>query len=1806
MATPTTDPDPGTKRKTLSVCFEEARERFRTEHQSACRQGTPKREEFDRFLQGTSIGDLEQVCKDLGNQAEEKVNNASRLWSTLDMLKTTGDAFIDFAPESVSMVWFGISSLIQVGNAKLQTRLLICGTCDSIANIIIDCMRWEARMSQSDTDDSTPKLEIWESEVPELIFSILDFLWSAKPHFDQSRLKRLGTTLKDLFTKDIQQKVDSLLEKYQEIVRIAQVHFEECLLNDNLRTGTKLQQIIDNVGSFASIGSELIDAVNRQALLEELNHKKNKIKLSDVHKTHIKALNDNLTRIMKQRNGQFVAGWLFKEDAYVDWKSQSTKTSILYIKGPRGHGKSVAMMSVSRALSEEESIICHFFFKKGEQEIQQSRTALEALLYQLLDSNQVRNNIAVLTNVVFILNPGFGDPDNAGSDAFMSSLDSLSEAIRKVSETMKERVYLFIDALDECQDRREQNFAKHLLSIVATKPDALRIIFSARSNIDVLDELPSQPEELKVIEITAEKNSTDLEVYLRHDVGGVLNRRIDSSRFPKFFNTELTRIPSKESLETKIQRLPASIGDIYMASLESLAPDEQEFVVVFLKWVVWSTSGVTVIEISDHYREIYKDKPLRGPSQSNGYGSMDDVEEVPQVQEYDPEIRDLIANDPYEDPDIKDVIHHLENAGRDFFKVDRTTGVVSVDISIREWIQDDPNSKLTILESRGFHRSRDQKGNTVFQFTLTPSFVRYGDSLNELFVKREAHMSVTIDILRALNNISFQDKYMLWPEYTSGGVGDDNDDDDDYFRDNYEDDVDSRDVQRPRYEVRHWQDHIKVLQSWWNGISSLDDSWWTELLTQISIFIKPENLQRWGVQVPNVPEYYRRRMTSSRKITHLQSSFQQPIHVACMHGLPLIIDYIMRVEQKGTPSFIKSPPQDMIAYQTALDKRVSVLRLTQHWWDEGRYGKLGQMILKNMSSEETETFLIQAYGIDKDSEHGLAKGLVDWILSNLNSDVIISWLALGESRDTRPAWFYPSLESLDVQEIRNQAGLDMISDLEKKVQAFVTQYRNDKAILMSKFTDFITDHCSKNHSQSSILDVTDLYGRLPLYIAAKHPKTVKCLIEYGADANKIGRGLKRSAADKLELPLLSILWDLIDWEDVLDEKTVQSLLQSASILLPKTANLEKIKDKNDSNLLHLAARIGNLDFFKLLCLSGRWNIHVKDKNGDTPMHYLFQGQRLNNKKKIEDVLEICMIISNMKQSNGEDLVNAQNIESRSPLALAVAGYWIEAVRLLIDLGADPHDDDVRGYNCFHVLASAANPHGDESLELQIAQILFDAGVDCAKRGRYGDTPLALAVQKPNKLHIVDFLVQKYIECGHASRGKMDIFSHDSDGSNILHLAVPVGTHGAHFRSIDDLNEDMQYFGKLIQVLLNNGIHAEDIQGLLRQADSSQKLPIDVALRYENLPAIQEILSISPELKSSGQKEGETLLTHASISLVKFAEDGSEDSLTDLNTKFVRKKNIINYFLDAIPAISLTIFESSLFDPKSTVWRQLDLDSISLHYGAPFKDSSGWGLVDILTHLKRESFIDALQLKKEDISPPRSILRPSRIKKVVKSFGELSGNGLEYSVPGAKPNTEELRLFNESCRKGDYPRNRTTVIADHPVPPGNPFYFEVKVSKHTSEYIAHLGVKLSDPSGVEIGFETLGSRFPEAYSAHHKRETTGWKLTYKEEFRPVFQDLQLKPEADTHCIGCGLDPLQSRMFQTYNGAIQKVLEFPAPLRCTPEVRMSWDYGDLKANFGAAPFQFELANSPDWIWDDRILDGFDLIKSTGELVPANQGP
>ncbi|KAF3933838.1 Alpha-latrotoxin [Dactylella cylindrospora] len=1402
-------------------------------------------------------------------------------------------------------------------------------------------------------------------------------------------------------------------------------------------------------------------------------------------------------------------------------------------------------------------LVCHFFFKKGDQDIQHTRTGLESILHQLLNSNELRKNTATLAATVEVLNPRFGDTglDNQKRLEFADFLESqaaMTDAIRRIAEAIPERVYFMIDALDECQDRREQGIVQAIKSIVRSKTDGVRVILSARDSIDIKSELiesgdPNDPnppvdlpENIQIIDITAEKNSRDLTDYLRHDVGRVLTRRIDREAFKAYFDSELARIvkiihhkakgdftlarmiianlqqPSKDSLERKIQKLPAAIGDIYLASLESLTPDEQELAVSALKWVVWSVSGITVIEISDHYRELYNGTSVHSVEET-AHG-----ESVAEENGDENAVAKPVYTDPYEDPEVKEIIYHLGNAGRDFFKFDRNTGLVSVDVSIREWIREDGSPKSAIREARGFNKYRDPRGNTVFKFTLTPYFVRYGDTLAELFNEREAQLSITIDILRALNNRAFQEKYMPWQPRRI------------------------KDEIRGRYEVDHWQDHLRIIQQWWTK-DSPNDRWWSELLNQLSIFMQPHNWYRWNINRRTF-DYPRGKYADEEWLLRF---FDSPAQIASNFGLHMMIDRLAK--ENGIEDTIPTHSQEL------KNARLEALKgFYLHW--QGVYQTFQiEVFLSRIEYPECISFLIEAF---QDDDLSYEYTELTTLLYEMEPELRVAILALLKLSEAPKCC--EAVEDI-IQAAVEESWHETLGD---EIEDFLNKHERDSDRIRTKIEELTPEkNPSTITTDVSIWDRPNHFGETPLHMAAGHPETLKCLIRYGADINK---ETWQRWYNNFVTPVQAVFLDICNCAD---EEEMALLLQSARGLILEGADLT-VTLPHGATLLHQAALVRDLNLFKLLCVSGDWDVHAVDDEQMTPMHYLFTDGPPASEKLIKETLDICKIMLKMRSPDGDDLVNAQDRNSENPLAYAVKTGFVEAVKLLINLGADVHDDNTSGENCFHKLSKADSDNPEAITE--IANILFDAGVDCTKPSNSQFTPLSWAVYN-HCLENAKFLLRKYSELARESSENNPLLILDRIGCSLIDRAAEAGGSDKEI----DPTQWNELFDEILSVLSDH----VDIGEYLKIPSQSGITPLHSAVMYRNMYALEKILEIQPNV-SQRDAAGVTALDLACQLVAQDAYDSSK-AIAKAEKRLPATIKMFSEILMKGTNLSFSFLETRTFDKaaEGDPLELLDMNKITAVLELPFRDSHGWSLFDAISANERDHLIQRLSNKFP--SPPEEFARPSRIGEVLTTYPDVSEDGLECTMA-----PEQLLPQSFDMLK---------LVADHPVPPVDQvFYFEFQVPefRDTKIYssmritpVCSIGVR----SILEQNWQASKGGISITNTRDIKREGKTRPWTHAGGLREK-HDWKSGSIGDK-VMGCGMNPVKSFVFFTVNGELLEEKWEVSRRTCFPTVEVNFPYETFRLNFGAEPFLFEQANNAEWLKQGEVQAEFVALADHG---------
>lgn len=220
-------------------------------------------------------------------------------------------------------------------------------------------------------------------------------------------------------------------------------------------------------------------------------------------------------------------------------------------------------------------------------------------------------------------------------------------------------------------------------------------------------------------------------------------------------------------------------------------------------------------------------------------------------------------------------------------------------------------------------------------------------------------------------------------------------------------------------------------------------------------------------------------------------------------------------------------------------------------------------------------------------------------------------------------------------------------------------------------------------------------GRWPLRpllyaIAQRHPRMVKTLLHFGADANFAG---------DLYMNALGYLF-------VHDsgQSSTEITEEIADILVTHGANANG-SCLGEASLLHKAATSANIQFARYLLTHGA-KVSIKNGFRETPLH-----------KAVSKFPECMEMVQILVEYGAE--VNCQTVLEQTPLYIAVACKHWKIVRLLLDLGANPGLPALGGATPLHVATKSGDP--------SIIQLLIERGTSLRCLDVDQQTPLHKAV-----------------------------------------------------------------------------------------------------------------------------------------------------------------------------------------------------------------------------------------------------------------------------------------------------------------------------------------------------------------------------------------------------------------------------------------------------------------------------------------------
>ena len=219
--------------------------------------------------------------------------------------------------------------------------------------------------------------------------------------------------------------------------------------------------------------------------------------------------------------------WVFHDRAFTEWWNNE-ESRMLWIHGHPGKGKTMMMMAlideVSWRLKSKpgSGILSYFFCQNTTQELSSAVNIIRGLTYLLAKENPP------LTRHLRKKYDEAGSRLFDGLNALYALWETLSEMVQDANVP---RVYLMVDALDECDSRSLEDF--------------LRLVTQDKSKLSS-----------KVKWVVTSRNETRISEHLQyvHDTSLELNSSYVSEAVKSFINFRVNELTSRKKYRDKLQR----------------------------------------------------------------------------------------------------------------------------------------------------------------------------------------------------------------------------------------------------------------------------------------------------------------------------------------------------------------------------------------------------------------------------------------------------------------------------------------------------------------------------------------------------------------------------------------------------------------------------------------------------------------------------------------------------------------------------------------------------------------------------------------------------------------------------------------------------------------------------------------------------------------------------------------------------------------------------------------------------------------------------------------------------------------------------------------------------------------------------------------------------------------------------------------------------------------------------------------------------------------------------------------------------
>ncbi|KAL7781695.1 pfs domain-containing protein [Trichoderma afarasin] len=317
---------------------------------------------------------------------------------------------------------------------------------------------------------------------------------------------------------------------------------------------------------------------------------------------------ENYNNGIKQRHGNS-GQWFLQSVEYCLWKSRPN--SFLFLQGIPGCGKTVLSSIIVKDLENNHGKnVLYFFFDFNNRDKRIFNKALSSLVLQLYCKNK---DTQPPLNSLY---------ETFGKGETQSSTDELFVTFQEMLQRAGE-MYIILDALDECQTRKEHPTGGLLTSIeaLATSQQAnIHLLVTARSEQDITSSIESWARSQDIISVKGGRVADDIFAYIKARVRsntGPLKRWNERPEVQDEIETKLSKeangmfrwvtcqLDALEScfdyptLQNTLNSLPMTLDETYARILTNLPREHEHHTRRLLQFLAFSERPLTIKEAVD-------------------------------------------------------------------------------------------------------------------------------------------------------------------------------------------------------------------------------------------------------------------------------------------------------------------------------------------------------------------------------------------------------------------------------------------------------------------------------------------------------------------------------------------------------------------------------------------------------------------------------------------------------------------------------------------------------------------------------------------------------------------------------------------------------------------------------------------------------------------------------------------------------------------------------------------------------------------------------------------------------------------------------------------------------------------------------------------------------------------------------------------------------------------------------------------------------------------------------------------------------